>query len=387
MSNLVSEPPVKKTKLSSSFTSDTSKFFFHQDVMEAMRNGKGKPVVTHIMPTDLCDKTCGFCSVQRRDKDSLTMHQIETYLSQLVPLGIKAVILSGGGNPILYKCKETGAGFNELIDHIHGLGLKIGLITNGLKMKRYPSGRMSWLTVSPETLDKLTWVRISMAGLDHEERQVFVPDIDRDKTTLGFSYVYHDLYIEPADKWHGKVSVPEEVITPIVPGDGRVIYGKDRLPWLTDQIRHYVETYKPTYVRALPNCLQPELIKSRCEELQGMADAIDPTIVFVQYKPPAPPDKCFLGWVHPVLTPSGAVTPCDSVCLNKAAGHSFAQPWHIARWDTIGEIYKRPIHSLIDPKKWCEGCVFTRSNQVLEAVVNGMATPMPSGEIVHPDFV
>lgn len=378
---------IKSKPLSSSFTSDASKFYWHQDVMEAMRNGSGKPVVTHVMPTDLCDKTCAFCSVQRREKDSLTMHQVRTYLEQLVHRGLKAVIISGGGNPILYKCKETGAGFNELVDMMHGMGLQLGLITNGLRMKTYPGGRKSWLTVKPETLDKLTWVRISMAGLDHEEREVFVPDIDPGKTTLGFSYVYHDLYVEPADRWHGKVSTPDDLVTPLVDGDGRVTYASDRLPWLTKTIREYVEKYNPVYCRVLPNCLEPEKINHRCEELQRMADAIDPTIVFVQWKPPAAPKHCFLGWVHPVLTASGNVTPCDSCVLNKAAGHTFAQPWHIARWDTIGKMYDRPIHSLIDPQKWCEGCVFTRSNEILEEVVNGGDTPMPELEPFHSAFV
>jgi len=377
----------KPVPLKSKFTSDATKFFWHQDVMEAMKNGKGKPIVTHVMPTDLCDKTCGFCSVQRREKDGLTMNQIRTYLNQLVPLGLKAVIVSGGGNPILFKCKETGAGFNEMIDMIHGMGLQIGLITNGLKMKTYPCGRKSWLTVKPETLDKLTWIRISMAGLDHPEKEVYVPDIDKSKVTLGFSYVYHDLYTEPADKWHGKVSTPEDIITPLEDGDGRVQYASDRLPWLTETIRHYVEKYDPVYCRVLPNCLEPAKIDDRCKELQSLADAINPKKVFVQYKPPAPPQHCWLGWIHPVLTPSGNVTPCDSCVLNKAAGHTFAQPWHIARWDTIGEMYTRPIHSLIDPQKWCEGCVFTQSNAILEDVVNGMEIPIQEMEPFHANFV
>jgi len=373
--------------LNKSFTSTGSKFYWHKDVMEAMKNGHGKPIVTHVMFTDICDKTCAFCSVQRREKDSLTMNQIKTYLDQLVPLGLKAVIVSGGGNPILAKCKETGAGFNEMIDLIHGMGLQIGLITNGLRLKTYPCGRKSWMTVKPETLDKLTWVRISMAGLDHEEREVFVPDIDPTKTTLGFSYVYHDLYVEPADKYHGKVSTPDDLITPLVEGDGRVQYASDRKPWLTETIKSYVDKYKPVYCRLLPNCLEPQKISKRCEELQEMANIIGPEIAFVQYKPPAAPKNCWLGWIHPVLVPSGAVLPCDSCCLNPSAEHKFANPWVIAQWDTIGEIYKRPIHSLVDSQKLCPGCVFSKSNEILEHIVNGGDFDVPNAEPMHSAFV
>lgn len=380
-------PPIEISELASSFTSDTSKFFWHQDVMEAMRNGQGKPIVSHIMPTDLCDRFCAFCSVQRREKDHLSLEQVRVYLEQLVPLGLKAVIISGGGNPLLSKCKESGSGFNEYIELIHSFGLQIGLICNGLKMKKYPCGRTSWITCKPETLDKISWIRISMAGLDHDDKTVAVPDIDPTKTTLGFSYVYHDIYIEPADRWHGRVSVPEEVTTPLKENDNRIILGVDRKDWLTEQIKSYVDQYQPKYVRLIPNCLEPKKIDQRCKELQEMADIINPEVAFVQWKPPAAPKNCWLGWVHPVLVPSGDVLPCDSCCLNPSAGHSFGNPWKVARWDNIGEMYKRKIHSLVDPQKWCSGCVFTRQNEVLEAVVNGGNTPQPDTEPFHSAFV
>lgn len=149
----------------------------------------------------------------------------------------------------------------------------------------------------------------------------------------------------------------------------------------------YVEKYNPVYCRVLPNCLEPKKIPERCIELQGLADAINPNVVFVQYKPPAAPKNCWLGWVHPVLTPSGAVLPCDSCCLNPSAKHKFANPWVIAQWDTIGEMYKRKIHSLVDSERMCPGCVFTQSNAVLEYVVNGGDVEMPELEPMHSAFI
>ena len=64
-------------------------------------------------------------------------------------------------------------------------------------------------------MDMLTWVRVSMSGLDHKRKIVEVPDIDKSKTTLGFSYVYHDIYYEPLDPNHGKVSSIDDLISPI----------------------------------------------------------------------------------------------------------------------------------------------------------------------------
>jgi hypothetical protein len=272
------------------------------------------------------------------------------------------------------------------VDYIHSLGLDIGLITNGMPMKDY-NGRRSWRTVKPETLDKLTWIRISMSGLDHKEREVFVPDIDQTKTTLGFSYVYHDIYHEPLEENHGKVSSLEDIKTPIS-NETKIEYGKDRLPWIKDKIAKYVEKYSPRYVRLLPNCLEISKIKDRCDELRTISNEINPNIVFVQYKPPESPNVCYLGYVHPVLNSDGYVYPCDSCVLNAAADHKFAEPWRICRWDEIATIYNNPVRSLIgDPKKQCPGCVFTKSNLLLEKVRNGMETPLPQKAFEHPNFI
>lgn len=374
-----------KVELAETFTSRGNKFWNHQEAVEGLRNGKPRPVVSHIMLTDTCQHTCAFCSVQTREGNKLTPETIRGYISQLKPLGLKAVILSGGGNPILYR--NDGWDFNDAVDFLHNEGLEIGVITNGMPLREYKiSGRWSWKAVYPETLDKCTWIRISMSGLDHAENQVYVPDVDPAKTTLGFSYVAHDIYEVPEEPNHGKVSTPEDLEA--YSGRAKSVRTFDeRIGTLTNQIGELVSRHRPRYVRLLPNCLEIEKIKGRCDQLQAIADAIDPSIVFVQYKPPEAPPACWLGYLHPVLNSDGYVYPCDSCVLNKAAHHKFAEPWRICRWDEIGEIYAKPARSLIkDPAKLCPGCVFTRSNLLLQGIVDGNPIPPPSPS-EHPNFV
>jgi MoaA/NifB/PqqE/SkfB family radical SAM enzyme len=389
------------------FTSRGNKFWHHPEALDGLRNGKPRPVVSHIMLTDTCQHTCAFCSVATREGNTLKPSQIIGYVEQLIPLGLKAIILSGGGNPILYRFAGDDNGakvvwdFNSVVDYLHGRGLEIGVITNGMPMVDYDfwpkmepgdigamHRRKSWKTVRPETLDKLTWVRISMSGLDHKENEVFVPDIDPSKTTLGFSYVAHDIYDLPAEPNHGKVSTEEDVATHGGFGEVHSIRTfESRIPELTEQLTAYVKNYRPTYVRLLPNCLEVPKIKGRCDQLQKIADTIDPSVVFVQYKPPEAPKNCWLGYLHPVLNSDGYVYPCDSCVLNKAAEHKFAVPWRVCRWDEIGNIYAKPARSLIrDPAKLCPGCVFTRSNHLLEEIVNGAPLQAPS-DVLHPNFV
>lgn len=379
------------TGLNDTFTSTGHKFFAHLEAMEKLRNGKGQPVVSHVMLTDICNHSCAFCSVQARAGDSLLFDDVMAYLDILLRFGLKAVILSGGGNPILYKCKKTGKNFNDMVDAIHGRGLEIGLITNGMPLRSFDN-RKSWSTVRPETLDKLTWVRISMSGLDHEERKVYVPDIDQEKTTLGFSYVAHDLYREPADPHHGKVSTRFDLLS----GDKDRAPDwpfEERIPELTDEITRYCLRHNPRYVRMLPNCLEPERIPFRCEQLRHMAleinEVVGQEIVFVQFKPPAAPKACLLGFPHPVLNTCGGVFPCDSCVLNEAAGHQFANPWRICHWSEVAQLYENPVRSLIaDPGQTCPGCVFTRSNEILGSVVDGTANLTPPAQIPeHVNFV
>lgn len=372
--------------LNTSFTSTGAKFFAHEEAMVNLRNGKGQPIVTHVMLTDVCNHSCAFCSVHHRAGDSLAYDDILAYLDILQPFGLKAVILSGGGNPILYKNKNKN--FNDVVNAIHGRGLQIGLITNGMPLKDY-DGRRSWMTATPSTLDRLLWIRISMAGLDHDERQVFVPDVDPSKTTLGFSYVAHDIYDEPADKAHGKVSTQADLIT-----QGTSVWRfEDRMDELEKQIQQYVATYSPKYVRLLPNCLEPNLIPQRVKQLELMAKAInfevDKEVVFIQDKPPKAPKACYLGYIHPVLNCDGYVYPCDSCVLNAAADHKFNNAWQICKWQDVASLYTRKVRSLIaDPGKTCPGCVFSGSNAILGSVVDGTADLVPPTQTPeHVNFV
>lgn len=386
-----------KPELKTSFTSTGEKLFFHQSAMQALRDGSGKPIHAWLAAHDLCNHKCTFCSVGERAGDTLSFNVIKPYFETLANLGLKAVTLSGGGNSILYKCKETGADFNDLVDFLYGLGLQIGVITNGMPMKEYYDCKMSnpasanvrksWKSVHPGTLDKMTWCRISMSGLDHnhKEQEVFVPDFDHSKTTLGFSWIMSDSYEEPSHK-HGWVSTPEDIRTPME--KRKVVIGTDRLPWIEEQIAGYVAKHNPAYVRLLANCLQPQLIAERHQMLTEMAYRIDPAVVFSQSKPPYQPRKCFKVLPHPCLNADGWVYPCDSTVLNRDAGHKFGSRWRICRAERIGELYANP-KAFDMPENMCENCVFAPQVDMLyDIVVNGMETPIPDGPMPeHHNFV
>lgn len=354
------------------FTSTGSKLFWHQEAMQQLRDGKGVPIVTHIMPTDVCNFKCAFCSVQHRVGDSLRMEQIVDYLGQLVPLGLKSVILSGGGNPILYR--DGKHDFNSLVEYIFGLGLEIGVISNGMPLVE-EGGRMTWKGIRVATLDKLKWVRISLAGWDHPQDRCDTPDLDPSKTALGGSYVFHDIYDEPADKKHGRVSTEFDVVT----HGGKVTLGMDRLPKLKQQMKEWSDRYHPRYVRLIPNCLEPSLIPERARVLDELAREIDPSVFFVQSKIPQQPHACYKGYGHPVANCDGWVYACDSVVLQRTANHKFGSAWRMCKMSEIGDYFSKPIRPNV-PNNICPECVFHRQVDLIADIVeNGTATPIPVG--------
>lgn len=385
------------TALNTSFTSTGEKLYWHQEAMQALRDGKGKPIHAWLAAHDICNHKCAFCSVGERAGDVLAFSVIEKYFITLKELGLKAVTLSGGGNSILYRDPVSGMDFNGLVDFLHGLGLQIGVITNGMPMKPYNDSpgagpddvgvryRNSWKSVSPQTLDKLTWIRISMSGIDHnhKEQQVFVPDIDPTKTTLGFSWIMSDSYEEPSHK-HGWVSTPEDIRTPME--NRRVVMAAEQLPRIEERIRFYVEHHRPAYVRLLSNCLEPRLIPERHRMLSEMAERIDPSRCFSQHKPPRQPGKCWKVLPHPCLNADGWVYSCDSVVLNRDAGHKFGSKWRICRAEQIGDLYEDPSKFNM-PDGICPGCVFSDQVDLIGSIRDGLPTPALDMEPLHVNFV
>lgn len=382
--NALPESIASKPELDTSFTSTGAKLFWHQESMSALRNGRGLPISAWCAPTDVCNHRCAFCSVGERPGDVLRFEQIKNFIDQLVPRGLKSITFSGGGNPLIYKCKESGAGIKDVIDYAHAQGLEVAIITNGMPLVQYEHSspgheyfRKSWKNLPPETLDKLTWCRISMSGLDHnhKEQEVFVPDFDPTKTALGFSWIMSDSYQEPAHK-HGWVSTPEDV-----KGDASermFVDAMARLPWVEERIKHYVEKHNPRYVRLLSNCLQPDLIPKRHAVLQEMAARISP-VCFSQNKPPRQPKKCFKVLTRPCLNADGFCYSCDSVVLNRTAGHKFDSVWRICRGEEVGDMLDNPSKYQM-PDNICSGCVFSDAVDLINDIVEGgRETPLPEG--------
>jgi pyruvate-formate lyase-activating enzyme len=152
------------------------------------------PVSINLDLTTACNYRCDHCvdmdilnTGVRFDEDKL-----KDSLARLVEKGLKTVIVIGGGEPTVHPT------FNEIMRYMKGLGLKLGVVTNG-------SGMGKILEIA-EIFEPEDWVRLSLdSGSDelfqkmHKPRKAIsldqicqgIPPVKEKNPnfTLGFSYI------------------------------------------------------------------------------------------------------------------------------------------------------------------------------------------------------
>lgn len=335
-------------KQESSFTSTGEKIYAHQDAISDLRKHRNHPIVLHIMPTEICNLRCVFCSVAQRGCEGkaypdLKLDQIKHVVTNLKKIGLKAIILSGGGEPTLYPQ------INELISFLKSKDLDIGMITNGTLLETH---------LSDESLKSFTWIRISINTLDYLD-DINIPKLDPQKTTLGFSYIWNPL-------------TKNETI---------------------EKIRNKIEKiseYQPVnYVRLLPDCnLETNELEKAHVELHDIAQKLGEPF-FHQYKTHQTPPECHLGRVHPVLYTDGYIYPCDSLVLNSPSeDKKFHQDYSLCKWDEVEKFFNQEFNSsLLDTKK-CPHCVFARQNILLTNLINSDEDlPCVDPSLKHVNFI
>lgn len=109
--------------------------------------GTDAPFVVELDPTSMCNLACPDCiSGELLNKDEIPSDRLLRFVDELIDCGVKAVILIGGGEPMMHPA------IGEVIRKLGEAKVKIGITTNGLFLKKY-------LDV---TAEYASWVRVSM---------------------------------------------------------------------------------------------------------------------------------------------------------------------------------------------------------------------------------
>ena len=353
------EIPILRSEKEHQYTSTGIKFWRHKNNLENYKNLNPSTVIsTHISPEGACNLKCPYCSVTYRDTFSrLPLEVIQDYVEKLMQRGLKAVILTGGGEPTVYK------DFNKLVRYLKSSGLEVALITNGTQTQR----------VEEDVWGMFDWIRVSVNLFDNWESKIKLPleYIDKSKTTVGCSMVYTAEH-ESTESNRERLTYLRKVST------------------LADQLQ-------AEYVRMLPNCLldQDNLLRAH-QSLEITLDELKDDRFFHQFKVHGAPktSTCHQSYFRPYLSEEpfngepGAIYPCDSVVLNKSFQH-FEKKYQLCHARDILEYLDRKIEQGFDAKVDCEGCVFTSNVNLLDDYINlgtqnfdDFATPLK-----HENFV
>lgn len=246
------------------YTSTGVKFWRHPEQMISFLQGTGKSVIsTHISPTSQCQLNCSYCSVaKRKQHESIELNVIIKYIEDLIPRGLKAIILTGGGESTMYPQ------WNELMNKVRGYNLKLGLITNGVDLEGKHLDMFDWIRVSINhgSTERISW----------SEWQV-KPDV-----TIGMSLVYS---------------------------------GKNK-EFPISYLLHLAARLKAEYIRVIPNCLPEDLNEAHKEIDQWIygSPEFDTRLFMHQRKVHRIPltNYCTQAYFRPYLSEigGGTVFPC-----------------------------------------------------------------------------
>lgn len=155
--------------------------------------GSDGPMVVEFDPTTACNLACPDCiNRELLNQGFFSRERIKELTMEMVDAGVKAVVLIGGGEPLIHP------EIDWVIDYLGKNNVKIGITTNGLLIDKHIdciSRYASWVRVSVDAATSETFKRIrpdisgkSMFGKLTENMKMFAKV---KKGTLGYSFMIY----------------------------------------------------------------------------------------------------------------------------------------------------------------------------------------------------
>ena len=156
-----------------------------------MNGGSHGPYVVELDPTTVCDLACPGCiSGKLLNKQKFSHERLLKLAEEFVDIGVKAVILIGGGEPLTHPAA------GQIIEYLGIHDVQIGITTNGTLIDRYihPIAEYSsWTRVSVDAATDATFLHLrpTRAGISRFNHVISNMEMlaKRKKGLLGFSFL------------------------------------------------------------------------------------------------------------------------------------------------------------------------------------------------------
>ena len=226
------------------------------------------PWHVQFIPTNKCNLNCPFCSCAEDDrKTEMNITDAEYIISLLHELGSRAVTITGGGEPFLYKH------ISRLIWGFVLHNIQVGLVTNGLLLNRNHSA-----------LKPVTWCRIS----NGDDRQ-FTDDYHRTLSEVVASNQHIDWAFSHVVSRHPNICEIKKVIG-------------------------FANEHKFTHVRLVADLLDYENVDMEALQYQLEDDKIDLSrVIFQARNEPVRGMPCYICYLKPIIGADCKVYTCCGV--------------------------------------------------------------------------
>lgn len=268
-----------------------AKLIANKGITDMVQDGKLLPFHLQLNPTNRCNLNCEFCSCRDRNKNAeIPLEKVQSFCATFP--SIKAVTITGGGEPLLYR------DFDALTEYFYACGIQMGMVTNGYLLP----------DTYDTTLARLTWCRISLSVESG------------DKLMSAVQYAISDIPVDWAFSF---------VCSADAQKNAKVISS-------------FYESFeeKITHMRVVGNILEPDDRVAKTRAIIG-----DPAKIIWQGRsnPSKGAKECRIAMIKPVLDADGRLYPCcgsqyykrgvdrklhDAVCMGDTASLGIFEKGH-----------------------------------------------------------
>jgi len=186
-SQVTSQVPPSSQTTTRSLRYSGLKALKYPHIIEAIREGEApfgyarKPGPVHIQMilSDLCNQDCAFCAYRDpgytssqlfhvdgdyNPKRFLPFDKVLEILDDCAWMGVKAIQLTGGGEPLVYPK------FDKVVAAILERGMKWALVTNGVLAERHDLSTAIWIRVSVDAGTRESYAKIRRCPPNHWEK-------------------------------------------------------------------------------------------------------------------------------------------------------------------------------------------------------------------------
>jgi hypothetical protein len=308
-----------------SCTSNVVKLLKHMPNLESIQAGRPAPIMVHVMPTHRCQLDCVHCCFKNRADKTLDMDRnvLMDGVGQFRRMGVRAVELTGGGEPTLYP--YLGQCLDYMVD---GLGVAVGICTNGLALPKIE-----------HLIKYFKWIRVSLNTLDYRKAEALQPGVDlalASGARVTFCYIWNDR--------------SDEHIREVVKFSDR----------------------NKIVCRVAPDCIQPiKMISQQMEHIRRRLGFFKSEFLFLSdfnVTLSRTGHHCYIHQIKPAMYADGYVYPCPSAELAVESGKKINPAMRLCHASEVIEFYtSNKFPGCLEHT--CSYCKYSQQNDLLEALL------------------